>query len=131
MNYPVFIVWSPEDERFLAHVVDLPGCVADGATQAEALANADIIASDWIATAQALDREIPSPSSQEDLEAATAEQQRAAAQAFEEAVKTAVSDILEDLVPKIARNLEGKYFRKQPPALHSRGVFHHRILAGA
>lgn len=131
MNYPVFIVWSPEDGRWLAHVVDLPGCVADGSSQQEALANAHIVAADWIATAEALGRSVPAPSSQAELEDASVQQQRAAAEAFEGAVKAAVSDILEDLVPKIARKIEGQYFRKQAPALHGLETFPHRFLVGA
>ena len=41
--YPIGISWRAEDARFVAEVPDLPGCVANGATQAEALANAAVV----------------------------------------------------------------------------------------
>ena len=37
MRYEVIIYWSEADEAFLAEVPELPGCMADGATKAEAL----------------------------------------------------------------------------------------------
>jgi predicted RNase H-like HicB family nuclease len=42
-HYAVVISWSEDDQAFLADVPDLPGCIADGSTQAEALANAAVI----------------------------------------------------------------------------------------
>ena len=59
--YPIGISWRAEEARFIAEVPDLPGCVADGATQAEALANAAIIIEEWLETARKLNRPIPAP----------------------------------------------------------------------
>ena len=59
--YEVIIYWSDEDEAFIAEAPELAGCAADGATQAEALANLDIVISQWIETAKSLNREIPEP----------------------------------------------------------------------
>jgi predicted RNase H-like HicB family nuclease len=39
----------------------LPGCVADGATYQEAIANAEMIIREWIETAKELGRPIPDP----------------------------------------------------------------------
>ena len=59
--YPIGIFWRAEDARFVAEVPDLPGCVAEGATQAEALANAAIVVTEWLNTARKLNRAIPEP----------------------------------------------------------------------
>jgi len=60
-RYEVIIYWSEEDQAFLAEVPELPGCMADGATYAEALAHAEVAIGEWIETAQELGREIPVP----------------------------------------------------------------------
>ena len=60
-KYEIVIYWSKEDEAFIAEVPELPGCAADGASYAEALANVDVIIQEWIETAQELGRGIPEP----------------------------------------------------------------------
>jgi predicted RNase H-like HicB family nuclease len=60
-KYEVIIYWSDEDESFVAEVPELAGCMADGATQQEALANAEVVIQEWIETARTLGREIPEP----------------------------------------------------------------------
>ena len=60
-KYEIVIYWSKEDEAFIAEVPELPGCAADGATYAEALANVDVIIQEWMETAQELGRAIPEP----------------------------------------------------------------------
>ena len=60
-KYEVIIYWSEEDEAFLAEVPELPGCMADGSTYAEAVANVEVIIQEWIETAKELGREIPEP----------------------------------------------------------------------
>jgi predicted RNase H-like HicB family nuclease len=60
-RYEVIIYWSEEDEAFIAEVPELPGCMADGATYQEALANAEVIIQEWITTARELKRPIPEP----------------------------------------------------------------------
>lgn len=61
IRYEVIIYWSNEDEAFLVEVPELPGCMADGATYQEALANAEIIIQEWLDTARELGRPIPEP----------------------------------------------------------------------
>lgn len=61
MRYEVIIYWRDEDEAFIAEVPELSGCMADGATYAEALAQVELIADEWIETARELGREIPEP----------------------------------------------------------------------
>lgn len=60
-KFAVLIQWSDEDESFIAEVPELAGCMADGATYQEALANVEIVIQEWIETAQQLERPIPEP----------------------------------------------------------------------
>jgi len=61
VRYEVIIYWSAEDEAFVAEVPELPGCMADGATYQEALANAEVVIREWIETAKELGRPVPEP----------------------------------------------------------------------
>ena len=60
-KYEIIIYWSKEDKAFIAEVPELPGCMADGRTYQEALANAEVIIQEWLETAQELGRPIPRP----------------------------------------------------------------------
>ncbi len=61
LRYAVILYWSAEDGAFLAEVPELAGCLADGATYQEALANVQVVIQEWFATAQDLGRPIPQP----------------------------------------------------------------------
>ena len=41
IKYEVIIYWSAEDQAFLSEAPELPGCMSDGKTHQEALANLD------------------------------------------------------------------------------------------
>lgn len=60
-KYEIIIYWSAQDDSFVAEVPELPGCSSDGKTYEEALKNVEVIISEWIETATALGRPIPSP----------------------------------------------------------------------
>lgn len=60
-KYEVIIFWSAEDEAFVADVPELPGCMAHGATQEEALANAKQAETLWLDTAKEFGDPIPDP----------------------------------------------------------------------
>ncbi len=60
-KYEIIIYWSEEDDSFVAEVPELPGCMADGKTYREALANAVKIIEEWIETAEEEGRSIPQP----------------------------------------------------------------------
>jgi len=60
-RYEMIIYWSDEDQSFVVEVPELPGCMADGTTYQQAVANAEIIIREWIETAQELGRTIPQP----------------------------------------------------------------------
>ena len=60
-RYEIIIYWSNEDKAFIAEVPELPGCMADGRSHQEALANVEIIIHEWVETAKEEGREIPTP----------------------------------------------------------------------
>lgn len=60
-RYEMIIYWSDVDQSFVVEVPELPGCMADGATYQDAVANAEIVINEWIETAQSLGRPIPQP----------------------------------------------------------------------
>lgn len=61
IRYELVIYWSKADEAYIVEVPELPGCLADGATYEEALANVRVIIREWIETATELGRPIPKP----------------------------------------------------------------------
>jgi predicted RNase H-like HicB family nuclease len=61
IKYELIIYWSAQDESFIVEVPELAGCMADGETYEEAIANARLTIIDWIETAIKLGREIPKP----------------------------------------------------------------------
>jgi predicted RNase H-like HicB family nuclease len=61
IRYELIIYWSEEDRSFIVEVPELPGCMADGATYQEALANAEVVIQEWVQTARELGRPVPEP----------------------------------------------------------------------
>jgi predicted RNase H-like HicB family nuclease len=60
-RYELIIYSSKDDESFIVEVPELPGCMADGQTYAEAVANAEVVIDEWIETARELGHPIPEP----------------------------------------------------------------------
>jgi predicted RNase H-like HicB family nuclease len=60
-RYELIVYWSEPDAAFVVEVPDLPGCMADGPTYAEAVTAAELVIREGIDTARALDRPIPEP----------------------------------------------------------------------
>jgi predicted RNase H-like HicB family nuclease len=60
-RYEIIMYWSDEDQAVFAEVPELPGCAADGTTYQQALANVQVIITEWIETAKELGRPIPKP----------------------------------------------------------------------
>jgi predicted RNase H-like HicB family nuclease len=60
-KYEIIIYWSDEDKSFIAEVPELPGCMSDGETHADAIKNVQLIIDEWIETAKKLGRKIPKP----------------------------------------------------------------------
>jgi predicted RNase H-like HicB family nuclease len=61
MRYEMIIYWSQADKCFVVEVPELPGCLADGQSYAEAVANAESVIEEWVETARKLGRPIPEP----------------------------------------------------------------------
>ena len=60
-KYEVIIFWSQEDAAFIAEVPELPGCMAHGSTQLEALENVNQAIQLWLDTAREFNDPIPEP----------------------------------------------------------------------
>ena len=60
-RFEIIIYWSVEDGVFVAEIPELPGCMAHGTTQEEALSNAKQAAQLWIDTAKEFGDPIPEP----------------------------------------------------------------------
>lgn len=63
LNYPITVLKLSDEDGggFAALVEALPGCLSDGATEAEAISNAHDAIEAWIEEATALGRPIPEP----------------------------------------------------------------------
>jgi len=60
-KYEIIIYWSNEDQSFIAEVPELPGCMAHGTNQAEALKNIQEAQKLWLETAKEFGDPIPEP----------------------------------------------------------------------
>jgi len=58
-NYEIVIFYSAEDRAYVAEAPKLTGCVADGKTCAEALANVDVVIDNWMGKAKAQGKPLP------------------------------------------------------------------------
>jgi antitoxin HicB len=65
MDYTIVITPLSEKDGggFAGYVPDLPGCMSDGESQEETLANTRLAIEEWIETARKLGRKIPAPGS--------------------------------------------------------------------
>jgi predicted RNase H-like HicB family nuclease len=63
LQYPVVIepLSAQDGGGFVATVPDLPGCMSDGETPEEALANIRDAVDEWVEEARALGRVVPAP----------------------------------------------------------------------
>lgn len=60
-RYEIILYWSNEDGVFIAEVPELPGCMAHGGTQEEALQNINDAMGLWIDTAKEFGDPVPEP----------------------------------------------------------------------
>lgn len=60
-RYEIILYWSEDDAVFIAEVPELPGCMAHGDTQDEALHQAQQAMAAWIEVARETGRAVPEP----------------------------------------------------------------------
>ncbi len=60
-KYETILYWSKEDSAFIAEIPELPGCMAHGNSQEEALANVNEAIGLWLDTAKEFGDPIPEP----------------------------------------------------------------------
>jgi len=60
-KYEIIIFWSNANEAFIAEVPELPGCMAHGNSQEDALQNSKVAIELWIETAREFGDPIPAP----------------------------------------------------------------------
>lgn len=60
-RFALIVYWSDADDAFIVEVPELPGCMADGQTYEQAVANARQVIEEWIETARELGRPVPEP----------------------------------------------------------------------
>lgn len=60
-KYRIILYWSEEDSVFIADVPELPGCMAHGDTQDEALRNVNDAIGLWTDTGREFGNPVPKP----------------------------------------------------------------------
>lgn len=63
-RYEIIIYWSNEDGVLVAEVPELPGCIAHGDTQEEALEQINQAVGLWVETAREFGDPVPEPKGQ-------------------------------------------------------------------
>ncbi len=94
-DYPVFLVYSKEDESWLARVDLLPGCIADGSTQEEALANARKAIETWIEVSTELGRPIPKALDMQEIEEFQLKAMEQQGQQIQQLIQQAVAQVIQ------------------------------------
>ncbi len=114
IQYSIQIVWSQEDGAYVAFPAELPGCIADGQTPEEALANLKVIISEWVETATEEKRQIPKPMSVEDF----AREHQKASVAFQKQIQQQI----QQEVATAVKHLFSQFVQQQPAT-----YFHRRV----
>jgi predicted RNase H-like HicB family nuclease len=94
-DYAVQIVWSNEDQAYLASAFELAGCMADGQSPEEALSNLRCVITEWLEIAKEEDRKIPAPMSTEDFEKLAAKQNEVLRNQVQDAANAAAKAAIE------------------------------------
>ena len=60
-KYEILLYWSNDDQAFIAEVPELPGCMAHGDSQENALKNIQEAIELWLDTANETGQDVPQP----------------------------------------------------------------------
>ena len=60
-KYQIILYWSNDDAAFIAEVPELPGCMAHGNSQVDAVKNVNEATGLWIDTAREFGDTVPQP----------------------------------------------------------------------
>ena len=60
-KYEILMYWSNDDQAFIAEVPELPGCMAHGDTQENALKNIQEAIDLWVDSAHETGHDVPAP----------------------------------------------------------------------
>ena len=117
-RYEIIIYWSDEDQSFIAEVPELAGCMADGQTPEEALANLRVVAREWLEVARDEGRPIPPPMTIEDMERLDQRLKTNAERQIKAAVQQALQQaVVQAVVQQAADRLGG----------HGQVLWQHRV----
>jgi predicted RNase H-like HicB family nuclease len=108
-TYSIILVWSDDDEAFVATVPELPGCMAHGETRAEAFKQTEIAIEKWLDTARELGREIPPPKHLTDYEKELDERVAKSSEELKAEMSEAIIAAAPAMTPGIVEAL-AKYF---------------------
>ena len=61
IKYEIIVYWSADDHPFIAEMPEPSGCMAEGKSYPEALANAEVVIEEWIETVRQLGGPGPEP----------------------------------------------------------------------
>jgi predicted RNase H-like HicB family nuclease len=104
-TYSIIIVWSDEDQVFVATVPELSGCMAHGETRAEAIKEAEIAIKNWIDTARELGREIPPPKHSADYEKQLEQSVSETSEERQAEMRKAITEAMPAMTPGIVEAL--------------------------
>jgi predicted RNase H-like HicB family nuclease len=96
IEYPIQIIWSDEDQAYIATALGLAGCLADGETPESAMQNLKVIIGEWVETAQDQNRPIPVPFSAQTMAKFQLELLQVQQQRLQEFIQMQVSQLVKE-----------------------------------
>lgn len=103
--YPALIVWSEDDNAFLATCPQLEGCIAHGETHQEALENLEDTIDAWLESAKEEGWTVPRPLTTHGIAKKAGENQKRKQQEIEKLLKNALDQITLQVASEIAKKM--------------------------
>jgi predicted RNase H-like HicB family nuclease len=125
-QYSVHIVWSQEDGAYVANAAELPGCMADGQSPEEALAELKVVIDEWLATAKEERREIPEPLTAEELHKGQHQFQKKVQAYIKQGVEVGLQTVLQQFAQAAVQQREQRLARFPMGIECLEGASHHR-----